>query len=322
MAVDMISRIGPVRSVSATGETGATVRRTDLVPAQETGGLSVKAARARPPAGARRNGQDGTVPRPGQRVVPGGRARRTGRADAGHRTEAGAALSRCVDQGPVVHRHRRAARNPLAFEVDNAVLVGWKAAQDLLGFDGTPGQIYVRADDRAVEAVKAVLGRTANPKSPHEVLVSRPSDALAAQQLVEQAYSGLFLGLGGVALLVGGIGVANTMVISVLERRREIGLRRALGASRRQISGQFLAEAVVLAGIGGGIGLLIGVAATAVYSALQGWPAVLPLAALAGRCGRGRCGRRACRCLPGGTGVAAHPHRGAGDHLKNRTPGG
>ncbi len=285
VAVDMIRRIGPVRSVSATGETGATVRRTDLVPAQETGGLSVKAVRLDllPVLG-------GTV--------------RTGRF-----------LDRASESFPVTVLGARAARmlgiqlepglpspavwikdrwftvigvlhaNPLAFEVDNAVLVGWKAAQDLLGFDGAPGQIYVRADDRAVEAVKAVLGRTANPKSPHEVLVSRPSDALAAQQLVEQAYSGLFLGLGGVALLVGGIGVANTMVISVLERRREIGLRRALGASRRQISGQFLAEAVVLAGIGGGIGLLIGVAATAVYSALQGWPAVLPLAALAGGVG-------------------------------------
>jgi len=285
VAVEMIRRIGPVRSVSATGDTGATVRRTDLVPVQETGGLSVKAARL------------DLLP------VLGG-AVRTGRF-----------LDEATESFPVVVLGARAARllgtepqpglpapvvwikdrwftvigvlqaNPLAFEVDNAVLVGWKAAQDLLGFDGTPGQIYVRADDRAVEAVKAVLGRTANPKSPGEVLVSRPSDALAAQQLVEQAYSGLFLGLGGVALLVGGIGVANTMVISVLERRREIGLRRALGASRRQISGQFLAEAVVLAGIGGGIGLLIGVAATAVYSASQGWPAVLPLAALAGGVG-------------------------------------
>lgn len=285
VAVDMIRRIGPVRSVSATGETDATVRRTDLVPAQETGGLSVKAARL------------DLLP------VLGGSVR-TGRF-----------LDQATEAFPVAVLGARAARilgtelvpglpapsvwikdrwftvigvldaNPLAFEVDNAVLVGWQAARDHLGFDGTPGQIYVRADDHAVEAVQAVLGRTANPKSPNEVLVSRPSDALAAQQLVEQAYSGLFLGLGGVALLVGGIGVANTMVISVLERRREIGLRRALGASRRQISGQFLAEAVVLAGIGGGIGLLIGVAATAVYSASQGWPAVLPLTALAGGVG-------------------------------------
>lgn len=285
VAVDMIRRIGPVREVSATGETDATVRRTDLVPAQETGGLSVKAARL------------DLLP------VLGGSVR------------AGRFLDQATEAFPVVVLGARAAKvlgtelrpglpapsvwikdrwftvigvlaaNPLAFEVDNAVLVGWKAAEEHLGFDGSPGQIYVRADDRAVEAVKSVLGRTANPKSPNEVLVSRPSDALAAQQLVEQAYSGLFLGLGGVALLVGGIGVANTMVISVLERRREIGLRRALGASRRQISGQFLAEAVVLAGIGGGIGLLIGVAATAVYSASQGWPAVLPLTALAGGVG-------------------------------------
>ena len=120
----------------------------------------------------------------------------------------------------------------LAPELDSAALVGWPAAETELGFDGHPTTIYTRSDDAQVEAVRAVLGATANPEAPNEVEVSRPSDALAAQQAADQAFTGLLLGLGAVALLVGGVGVANTMVISVLERRAEIGLRRSLGATR------------------------------------------------------------------------------------------
>lgn len=171
---------------------------------------------------------------------------------------------------------------PLAPEIERSVLVGWDVAKEKLGFDGSPTTLYARAQNDQVQNVRNILAATVNPEHPEEVQVSLPSEALAAQKLVDESYSALFLALGGVALLVGGVGVANTMVISVLERRREIGLRRALGATGRQIRGQFLAESVLLSGLGGIVGVVIGVAVTAGYALSQNWPAVLPPLALGG----------------------------------------
>jgi len=165
---------------------------------------------------------------------------------------------------------------PQAPELDMGALIGWPAAQRYLDFDGRPTTIYTHADPDRVEAVRGLLARTANPAQPNEVNVSRPSDALAAQAAAKVTFTGLLLGLGAVALLVGGIGVANTMVIAVLERRAEIGLRRSLGATRGQIRIQFLAESVLLSTLGGGTGVLLGSAVTAIYASLQGWPTVVP----------------------------------------------
>jgi putative ABC transport system permease protein len=155
-------------------------------------------------------------------------------------------------------------------------------AEELLGFGGSPGTIYVRTYDDAVAAVRAVLAATANPARPDQVRVSRPSDALPAKQAAQQTFAGLILGLAAVALLVGGVGVANTMVISVLERRAEIGLRRALGATRGQIRGQFLLEAVLLALLGGIGGLLLGAAAITGYGFYQDWPVIIPTTVVLG----------------------------------------
>ncbi len=174
---------------------------------------------------------------------------------------------------------------PLAPELDSSVLVGWPVAKDLLDFDGSPSTIYERSDEAAVDDVRAVLPATVNPSNPEEVAVSRPSDALAAQAAADQTLTTLLLALGGVALLVGGIGVANTMVIAVLERRSEVGLRRALGATRAHIRRQFLGESVLLAGLGGIGGAGLGGLATAVFAANRDWPFALPVWVLAGAAG-------------------------------------
>ncbi|MFD1051579.1 ABC transporter permease, partial [Kibdelosporangium lantanae] len=164
----------------------------------------------------------------------------------------------------------------LAPEIDNAVLVGYPAAERWLGFNGKPSTIYVRSDTDRVNDVHGLLAYTANPRSPSEVSVSQPSATLVARAAAKSAFNGLFLGLGAVALLVGGVGVANTMVISVLERRSEIGLRRALGATKGHIRVQFLFEAVLLSMLGGVVGVIAGTAATAAFASAKDWLIVVP----------------------------------------------
>ena len=172
----------------------------------------------------------------------------------------------------------------LAQQLDTSILVGFPAAQKYFGFDGHPSELYVRTvnTQAATTAVDDLLGYQANPESPSEVDVSQPSTALTAQADAAGAFDTLFLGLGAVALLVGAVGVANIMVISVLERRTEIGLRRALGATKGQIRIQFLSEAILLALIGGAAGDIAGAICTAAYAHIKGWPTVIPPEAWAG----------------------------------------
>jgi len=181
--------------------------------------------------------------------------------------------------------------SPLAPDIDASALIGYPAAQIYLGYvslvggeekAGPPSTIYVRAATGHEAAVQSLLAPTANPEAPYEVNVSQPSDVLTARAAAAGAFNSLFLGLGVVALIVGAVGVANIMIISVLERRSEIGLRRALGATRNQIRTQFLAEAILLAVIGGVVGVLAGAAATAVYASWKGWAIVIPVEAWSG----------------------------------------
>jgi putative ABC transport system permease protein len=174
---------------------------------------------------------------------------------------------------------------PLTPTVDASVFVGFPAAQKYLSFDGHPSTIYLRTADNRVNDVYQLLPATASPESPTEVRVSQPSAALLAKAAADSAFNSLFLGLGAVALLVGAIGVANIMVISVLERRSEIGLRRALGATRGHIRLQFLSEAILLAIIGGVVGVIAGAVATAIYATSKGWAVVIPLEAWTGGLG-------------------------------------
>lgn len=278
-APGMISRIPGVTSVSAVGAvSGASVRRTDKIDAEDTSGIAVQATQlgllrnlgGTVGSGAWLNAATARYPV----VVLGSvAADRLGVHQAGGQVYIGGRWFTVVGVLNVVQ---------LAPEIDRSALIGWSAAENVLGFDGHPTTIYERSTDRSVGEVRARLGGTANPEHPEQVQISRPSDALTAQLAAASAFNSLFLGLGAVALLVGGVGIANIMVISVLERRQEIGLRRALGATRSHIRLQFLAESVTLSLLGGLTGVALGLAVTLSYAYYRDWPHVLPTQALVG----------------------------------------
>jgi len=288
-APGMIARLPGVTAVQDTGTvSGVNAYKSPLIPPIETNALSVDAATLGLPAVA------GTTLAQGQFL------------NAATAREPVAVLGAVTAQLLGIDRIRPGMRiwadgqsfggqwlyvtgildpDTYAPEIDSAVLVGFPAAQKYLNFDGHPSQIYVRtiSNDQAVTTtVDSLLGAQASPENPGQVTVSQPSDALTAQADARGALDTLFLGLGAVALLVGGIGVANIMVISVLERRQEIGLRRALGATRGKIRAQFLAEAILLSLAGGAAGVAIGAVATAAYARSHGEAVVIPPEAWAG----------------------------------------
>jgi putative ABC transport system permease protein len=279
-APGMIARIGPVMQVADVGTTSAAVYRSPLIPSVNTNGLSVDAATT------------GLLPVIGASVAHGEFLNAATSSQPVCVLGAQAAQLLGIDR---VYPGERVwigstwfyvagilTSAVLAQEIDSSVLVGFGAAQRYLQFDGHPTEIYLRTVTSQTAVVQGVLAATADPEAPNEVDVSQPSSALVARADAQGALNGLFLGLGAVSLLVGAVGVANIMVISVLERRSEIGLRRALGATRASIRMQFLAEAILLASIGGVAGVLLGSLATAVYASNRHWAIVIPTLAWAG----------------------------------------
>lgn len=271
-AVGMVGRIEGVEEAGATGDLRHSVRRSRLIPEEETGGIAVKAAterlldvlRGTLASGSRLNAATGRYPS----VV------------LGHVAAERLGIDRPGRQVWIDDRYFTVVGIldplPLAPEIERSALVGWDAAQRLLAFDGHPTSVYERSTDASVGQVQRLLAPTIDPQNPQNVAVSDPSEALKAKAATEGAFSTLLLGLGGIALLVGGVGVANTMIISVLERRHEIGLRRSLGATRGQIRIQFVTESLMLSGLGGIAGVALGAAATAVYASAGGLPWVVP----------------------------------------------
>ncbi|MEM8904629.1 MAG: ABC transporter permease [Actinomycetota bacterium] len=279
-AVAKISRIGPVEQVADVVELEQTVLRNDLVNPNETGGITVAAAEltlldalnGQIAEGVWLNGASASF----TNVVLGSvTAERLGIVE--------------VDDGMQVYLGGEwftvvgiLEPFPLAPDLDRSALVGKDAAVSLFDTELNPTIVYLRTASDAIDDVRAVLPATVDPAEPEEVSVSRPSDILEAEAAADSAFTNLFLGLGAVALLVGGIGIANVMVIAVIERRNEIGLRRALGGTRAHIRRQFLTEALLLSGLGGATGVALGALVTAGYSQLQDWEVVIPTEAAVG----------------------------------------
>jgi putative ABC transport system permease protein len=279
-APGMISRIGPVTQVQDIGSTTANAYRSPLIGSINTNALTVDASslglpRAVGTSLAQGRYLNAASAREPVAVLGAAAAQRLGidRIYPGERIWVGGQWFYVVG-----------ILNPaaLAPEIDTSVLVGFPAAESYLGFDGHPSTVYVKTQPDQVAAVHSVLAATANPEAPNQVDVSQPSATLVARADAKSALNGLFLGLGAVALLVGAVGVANIMVISVLERRSEIGLRRALGATKGHIRTQFLSEAILLAMLGGAVGVAVGASATAIYASVKGWEIVVPAVAWAG----------------------------------------
>ncbi len=279
-AAAMVGRIGPVEQVAAVSNLDANVFRTDLVPATQTGGITVKAADAQlletlqGSVAAGRFLGDAATEYPAT-VLGAVAAQRLGITSL----ERGA-LVWLGDQWFAVV----GILDPLELspDLDRAALVSFAAAEAYLDSDNVPSALYVRTNPASVDAVLGVLPATANPENPDQVETDRPTDALEAREAADTALTALFLGLGAVALLVGGVGIANVMVISVLERRSEIGLRRALGATKRHVAVQFLGESLLLSAIGGVAGVGTGALVTGLYARIRGWDVLLPPIALVG----------------------------------------
>jgi putative ABC transport system permease protein len=278
-----IRLLGEVESAAAvTRVEGATVRRSSYVPAEITGGIFVAAADPELLGtldGTAASGRfiDRATERYPAIVLGSKAAQRLGIPSAD-------GLDQVYVAGRLFTVVGILDPLPLVPELDSAALIGYPAARHFLGTDLSPSTVYVRAreGDAEVRAAAALLPSAADPWGPEEVAVSRPSDVLEAQAAAASSFTSLFLGLGAVALLVGGIGIANVMIISVLERRSEVGLRRALGARRRHIAIQFLGESFVLGIAGGVLGVLLGIGATGAYAAYEGLTLLVPPLAIAG----------------------------------------
>lgn len=276
----MVARIGPVTADAATSDLAAAVYRNQLIPTVNSQAITVKAAdvnlvrtvQAHLWAGQFLNAASAGLPA----VVLGHDAATALGIDRAGGNETVWLDNRWFDVVGILDPVS------LAPELDRAALIGFPVARHLLHRLASPSEIYVRTDPTSVAAVESVLAATADPAAPQNVAVTDPSDALTARADASAAFQSLFLSLGAIALLVGGIGIANVMVIGVLERRGEIGLRRAMGARRLHVGLQFLCEAATLSATGGLSGAVLGALAVTIYAGLRNWSTSVPPDVLGG----------------------------------------
>jgi putative ABC transport system permease protein len=282
-AAEMAGRVGPVRRYSATTLVDTAVRRSDLVPALQTSGIGVFAAQhslLEVVGGEIRTGRflDDAADRLPVIVLGNVAAERLG--------------IRSLEPRPRVYLGENwftvigiADELPLHPDLERGAFIGATIAEQLFDTPAAPTSIYLRVNPDSIDDVVDVLPATISPESPDQVEITRPSDALAARQAAEEALTGLLVGLGAVALLVGGVAIANIMVMSVLERRMEIGVRRALGATRAHIRAQFLFESTILAAAGGLVGVLLGAGITVAFAVNRGLTLAVPITGLLGSIG-------------------------------------
>jgi putative ABC transport system permease protein len=280
----MVSRIGPVETVAEIGSvSGVSVYRSPFVPAVNTNGISVTAVGGALPATLGVTVAHGTFLNAATEhfpaVVLGAEAASLlGIQNLANPTQLWIGGHWFTVVG-ILHSVQQES------QLDSMAFIGFPIAEQFYSFDGHPTELFLRTFPDQVNAVASVLPATVNPSDPSTVQYTFPSDAIAAELATKGAYNSLFLALGAVALLVGGVGIANVMVISVLERRSEIGLRRALGATRRHVAEQFLTEALLLSVLGGVAGTILGGAATVAYALSQHWGVAIPAEALYGGVG-------------------------------------